>query len=76
MSATITATPAVSGPCSGCEYQVFKGQRKATNVLPANYLCDHCFAPLCKGHIQYEERGDWWLCAKCLTAFERKAGLR
>lgn len=71
MSAMIDARRARPGTeCEGCRYQARKGIRK--HVQPAEYRCDNCDRPLCKPHINYEERGRWWLCARCLVIYERK----
>lgn len=69
MSETITARPASGVECEGCRYQVGKGQRKPEKIAAAEYLCDNCQRPLCGDHIVYEERGDWWLCARCLAYY-------
>ena len=73
---TPTAAHRAGVPCEGCTYQHRRGQRTLANIQPAEYACDNCGRALCRPHIQYEKRGDWWLCAQCLTAHERRAEQR
>lgn len=76
MSIQVTARPVSGKECDGCRWQVRKGQRKPDNVAPAEYACDNCNRPVCAPHLQHEEHGDWWLCARCLTVFVRTATRR
>lgn len=76
MSGQIAARPASGVECEGCRYQADKRQRRPEHVKPAEYLCDNCQRPLCIDHIRHEDRGDWWLCAYCLTASVRAAERR
>lgn len=66
----VTARPAQGVKCEGCEYQA--KHKRRTHINDADYLCDNCQRPLCIGHINYERRGDWWLCAPCFGEFGRK----
>lgn len=70
MSERITAATVEGHTCHGCIYQAEHGQRRALNLRMAEYRCDNCQRPLCRDHIRYESQGDWWLCAKCVAAYE------
>ena len=48
----------VSGtPCSGCWFQVSKGQRKPKNVRLATHRCERCPSVLCSDHIRWHRAG-------------------